>query len=382
MKKTYKYRIYLNKKTQVQTEKVLELCRQVYNLCLEQKIFAWKNQRKNISYFDQKEQLPELKEVYPEFKQVPSQTLQNVIERLDKAYQGFFIRIKKGEKAGFPRFKGINRYDSITLTQAGWKLEANKLVIKKIGIFKLIKHREMEGRIKTITIKRTLTNKWYVYFSCDGVPLKLLPKADKSIGIDVGCTSFLTDSDGNLVENPRFLNKSKEILTKRQQKLSRRIKGSIRRSKARLLVAKIYEKIRNQRRDFHFKVANRLVKENDTICIEKMKSFKAYKGLNRSMKDVAWFGFFDILRFKAEEAGKEVIEVPAKNTSQMCSNCGEMVQKELSNRIHECPFCGFTTSRDLNSAQNILRLGMSLQRNLSEKPPDLSQRLFTSEVSK
>ena len=367
MKKTYKYRTYCNKKTQAQMNIVLELCRQVYNLCLEQRIFAWKNQRTSISFFDQSKQLPELKKEFKEFKQIPSQTLQEVVERLDRAYQGFFRRIKSGEKAGFPRFKGFNRYDSIILKQKGWVLKNDKLIIKKIGTFKLKLHRPIDGIIKTITIKKSLTNKWYVYFSCDNVPERLLPKTGKSIGVDVGCENFLTDSNNKVIANPRFLNKSQEVLVKRQRRLSIRVKGSVRRNKVRTLLAKIYEKIRNQRRDFHFKVANQLVKENDIICIEKMKSFKSYRGLNRSMKDVAWFGFFDILRFKAEEARKEVREIPAKNTSQICSQCGTVVEKELSNRIHSCDKCGFITLRDHNASLNILRLGTSRRGILTEK---------------
>jgi putative transposase len=367
MKRTYKYRAYINSQTYERFNVILELCRTIYNLCLEQRQFAYKRFGKSVSCFDQIKQLPELKEEYIEFGQIPSQTLQNVVESVDKAYQGFFRRVKNGEKAGFPRFKGIDRYDSINLKQWGWKLKDSYLIIKNIGTFKLKLHRPMEGTIKTINIKKTKTNKIFVCFSCDNVPERLLPKTGKSIGIDVGCENFLTDSNNQVIANPRFLNKSQGILAKRQQVLSRRKKGSTSRGKARTLVAKIYERLRNQRRDFHFKIANGLVKENDIICIEKMNSFKSYRSLNRSMKDVAWFGFFDILRFKAEEAGKEVREIPVKNTSQLCSNCGELVEKELSNRIHQCPNCGFTASRDHNASLNILRLGTSHQRSLTEK---------------
>jgi putative transposase len=181
------------------------------------------------------------------------------------------------------------------------------------------------------------------------------------VGIDVGCESFLTMSDGTKVGNPRFFKKSQDVLAMRQQRLSRRVKGSQRRDKARVLVAKAHEKISNQRRDFHFKLANQLLKYYGTICIEKMNSWNSTTALNRSMRDVAWFGFFDILRFKAECASREVIEVPAKNTSQMCSQCGQLVPKDLSVRIHSCPHCGFVLDRDINAARNILRLGQSLQ---------------------
>ena len=360
MKKTFQYRIKANQITFQKAEKWLSLCRQLYNDCLNEKIIAYKERKENISQYNQMKKLPQLKKVFPDFKQVNSQTLQDVIQRLDKAYQGFFRRVKNKEKAGFPRFKGQNRYDSFILKQTGWKLNERYLEIKNIGRFKLFLSRPIEGDIKTITIRRTLTNKWFVCFSCDNVPQKLLPKTNKEIGIDVGCESFLTDSNGQKVDNPRFFKNSQDVLKMRQEKLSQKKKGSERRRKARLLVAKIHEKVFNQRKDFHFKIANKLIKEFDKIYIEKLNSFKSFKGLNKSMRDVAWFKFFNILRFKAEEAGRKVIEVPAKDTSQLCSKCGQIVEKSLSVRIHKCS-CGLEIDRDWNAALNILRLGQSLQ---------------------
>lgn len=362
MKKTFKYRIKSDKKTFERAEEWFLLCRQLYNDCLNERIIAYKKDKKSISCYDQIKKLPELKITFPAFKQVNSQTLQEVVERLNKSYQGFFRRIKNKEKAGFPRFKGQNRYNSFTLKQTGWKLNLTNqsLTIKNIGNFKILLHRPVEGTIKTITVRKTLTNKWFVSFSCDNVPQKLLPKTNKEIGIDMGCQSFLTTSEGKKIENPRFLNKSQGILTMRQQTLSRRVKGSNRRNKIRLLAAKIQEKISNQRKDFHFKTANKLVRENDKIYIEKLKNWKTFKGLNRSMRDVAWFQFFNILCFKGAETGREVIKVPAQNTSQLCSKCGQMVEKDLSIRIHKCP-CGLEIDRDWNAALNILRLGASLQ---------------------
>jgi len=364
MRKSFKYRIYANRETLSGAEEVLNLCRILYNLALDQRINAWKCHGKYVSGYDQANQLSDLKKGFPEFKKVPSQTLQDVIERLDKSYQSFFRRVKRGKRAGFPRFKGMGRYDSFTLKKTGWKLDGKYLTINKIGKFKIKFSRPIEGAIKTVTIRRTLSDKWFVSFVCDDVPYKPLPKTGKTVGIDVGCESFLTDSDNRKIENPRFLNKSQDILTKRQQSMGHKERGSNRRKKAKLLVAKIYEKITNQRRDFHFKVANKLVKENDIICIEKLHSWKTFRKLNRSMGDVAWFNFFNILRFKAEEAGKEVIEVPAKNTSHGCSGCGAIVKKGLSIRVHRCS-CGLEIDRDYNAALNILRLGQSLQASVS-----------------
>ena len=361
MKKSFKYYIKGNREIVQKASRTLELCRILYNLCLEQRKFAWDNYHKSISCYDQIKELPSLKKFFPEFKEVPSQTLQEVVERVDKAFQNFFRKVKRGEKPGYPRFKSFNRYHSFTLKQAGWEYVDKKLKIKKIGNFKIFLSRPIEGEIKTVTIRKTLSNRWYVTFSCDKVASKPLPKTSESIGIDVGCLSFLTTSTGEKINNPRFFQRAQNILTKRQRAVSHRKKGSKRRTKAKILLAKAHEKVFNQRRDFHFKIARKILLAYDTIYIENMNHFKSYRVLNRSMRDAAWFNFFNILLFKAEEAGKEVVKVSAKNTSQKCSNCQKLVPKELSCRIHNCPHCGLSIDRDINAARNILRLGQSLQ---------------------
>jgi len=361
MKKSFKYRIYSNQETVQKAEKWLTLCRQLYNDCLNERIIAYKERRESISAYQQMKKLPYLKKTFPEYKQIGSQVLQDVIQRLDKAYQSFFRRVKNGKKAGFPRFKGFNRYDSFTLKQTGWKLEGRYLVIKNIGKFKIKLSCPIEGAIKTVTIYRSSSGKWFVCFSCVDVSLKSLPKTDKEVGIDMGCESFLTDSYSRNIDNPRFFKKSQDLLKVRQQRLSQKKKGSQRRNKARILVAKAHEKVFNQRRDFHYKVANQLLQDNDVVYIEKMNSWNSHRALNRSMRDVAWFQFFNILKWKAEEAAtRKIIEVPTKNTSQICSNCGKIVPKDLSIRIHQCS-CGLSIDRDYNSALNILRFGQNLR---------------------
>lgn len=365
MRKSYKFRAYLNPETEKNTLEVLELCRQVYNLCLEQRRASYKTLLKSVNSYTQIKQLPELKEAFPEFKRIPSQSLQDVVERLDKAYQSFFRRIKSGDTPGYPRFKGYGRYDSLTLKQAGWELNGSNFVVKKLGTFKLKLHRQIpkSAKIKTVTIRGTQTNKWYVCFSCDNVPAKVLSKSKKTIAFDVGCESFLTDSNGFKIENPRYLKESQEKLIKLQQKLSKQKKGTKAREKTRRLLAKVYEKISNQRLDFHHKVAKHYVDTYGKIIHEKLQSWNSFRSLNKSMRDVAWFQFFNILHCKAEEAGREVVEVNPKNTSQICSQCGEMVKKELSERTHNCPHCNCLLDRDFNAALNILRLGTSLKDN-------------------
>jgi len=222
--------------------------------------------------------------------------------------------------------------------------------------------RPIQGIIKTITIKRISSAKWYILFACDEVPKKLLKKTSKEIALDMGCISFATDSNGNKIKNPKFFKQAQKLLKMRQQRLSRRKrKSSNGRRRAKVLLAKTHEKIYNQRRDFHFKLANELVKNNDIIYIEKMKAWNSFRTLNKSMRDASWFQFFNIIKSKAEEAGKEIISVPPNNTSQICSQCGKLVKKDLSVRIHKCPSCKIVIDRDYNAAINIMRLGQSRQ---------------------
>ncbi|MBT9168594.1 MAG: hypothetical protein DDT22_00248 [candidate division WS2 bacterium] len=364
MRKTYLYKAKINKQIEANCNQWFETCRILYNLALEQRISIYKQHDKSISAFSQAAQLPELKEAYPEFKQVGSQVLQDVIERLDKAYKSFFQRIKKGNgKVGFPRFKSINRYNSFTLKQTGWILEGRYLYIKNVGKFKLFLSKPVEGKIKTVTVRRNATGKWFVCFSCDNIPIKEFPETTTEIGIDVGIKSFCVDSDGNQIQNPKYFRQSEKLLRRKQRSLCRKVKSSDNRKDARLLVAKVHEKISNQRKDFLHKVANFYVEAYQNIHIEDLniKDMVKNRHLSKSISDSSWGMFFNFLSYKAEGAGREVIKVPPHNTSQVCSQCGEKVPKSLSIRVHQCPFCNFSLDRDLNASINILRLGQSRQ---------------------
>ncbi len=364
MRKIYLYKARINKQTEANCSQWLEICRTLYNLALDQRISIYKQCKKSISTYTQMNQLPELKEAYPEFKVVGSQVLQDVIERLDKAYKSFFQRIKQGNgKAGFPRFKSKNRYDSFTLKQTGWKLEGRYLYVKNIGRFKLFLSRDIEGDIKTITIRRSPASQWFISFSCDNVPIKEVPVTNAEVGIDVGIKSFCVSSDGNQIQNPKYFRQSEKLLRRRQRSLCRRKKGSNRRGKTRLLVAKAHEKITNQRKDFLHKVANFYIEAYQTIYIEDLniKGMIKNRHLSKSISDCSWGMFFNFLSYKAEGAGREVIKVPPHNTSQICSTCGEKVPKSLSIRVHQCPFCNLSLDRDLNASINILRFGQNRQ---------------------
>jgi len=365
MRKTFKYRLLGNSQLFQRADYWLYLCRQLYNIALEQRIIIYRQNKGSISCYSQINQLPDLKEGFPEYKEVGSQVLQNVLERLDLAYKSFFRRARKGEKPGFPRFKGGDRYNSFTLKQTGWKLEGRYLSIRNIGRFKLRLSRPIEGDIKTITISRGCTNNWYACFSCDNVPERVLEKSSDSVGLDVGIKSFLVDSEGGKVDNPAYLRQSEELLRRRQRILCRRVKGSRRRSKARLLVAKAHEKVKSQRNDFLHKVANQYIAQYGVICVEDLnvKGMVKNHHLSKSIADSSWGRFFELLSYKAAEAGRVVVRIPRfEPSSKTCSACGA-INKDLTlnDRQWVCQSCGVLHDRDYNAAKNIRRVGQTLQ---------------------
>jgi putative transposase len=374
MRKTFKYRLSGNKLTFSRADQWLMLCQRLYNIALEQRIYIYRNNRQTISCYDQSNQLPELKEAFPEYKIVGSQVLVDVIQRLDKAYKAFFRRVKNiNGKAGFPRFKSIDRYKSFTLTQAGWKLDDRYLIIRNVGRFKLRLSRPIEGNIKTVTIRREATRHWYVCFSCDKVPELELAPSVKTVGIDVGIKSFCVDSDGHREFNPAYFRQGQKQLRVRQRVLCRRVKNSHGREDARILVAKAQEKVSNQRNDFLHKVANHYVTNYGVIYIEDLNICGMVKNhhLAKSINDASWGKFFGMLAYKAEEAGRQLIKVPQfEPTSKTCSECGAINQElTLADRQWVCKSCGASHDRDYNAAKNIRRVGQTLQ----EQTYDTSQ---------
>lgn len=365
MIKTFKYRIYPTHNQELMLTSWLSKCQKLYNHLLQERIDTYKNTGKGISKYDQQKKLTLYKKLFPEYQSVYADVLYDITDRIDIAFQGFFRRCKSGEKPGYPRFKAWHRYDSFRYwSKWGYWVENKRIKLSKIGSIKCKFDRIPSGKFKNLTVKRTSAGRWFICI-CSDVEKKPMPKTNKVVGIDVGCKSFLTDSTGNKVDNPHFFKHSEKQLVERQQKLSRKKKGSKRRAKAKLLVAKAYEHIKNQRRDFHFKTAKKLITENDLICIENLTHFKAeWKNLRKSISDVAWQQFFDILVFKAEEAGKQVIKVDPKNTSQRCSGCDVIVPKDLSTRVHSCKNCGLVLDRDHNAALNILQAGLACQHAL------------------
>jgi putative transposase len=316
----------------------------------------------SVTYYQQKAELPGIKEAMPEYRDINAQVLQDVVLRVDRAFQAFFRRIREGHTPGYPRFQGRDRYNSFTYPQVGEHggaaLDGEMLSLSKIGRILIRLHRPLQGTPKTVTISREADG-WYVCISCADVPIEPLPLSGNETGIDVGLKVFLITADGHVTESPRHYRRAEKYLAKCQRRVSRRKKGSKRRKKAIMLLAKAHQDVRRARADFHHKTALALVRQYDTIYLEdlQVRNVVRNRHLAKSISDAGWAAFGTILTSKAEYAGKWVVAVPAQYTSQDCSGCGERVPKSLSVRTHVCPSCGLVMDRDENAALNILESG-------------------------
>ena len=354
MRKTFQFRIYPGRKQEISLNRTLTTCRHLYNEKLAERkkqselnrlkktfdVFPW-GKTEWINYYDQKLDLTASKTFFQ--KEIHSQVLQDVIKRVDRSMVNFF----KG--FGFPRFQGRNRYNSFTYPQSGFELKYGKLYLSKIGSFKIILHREIEGKIKTCTIKRDV-DQWYATFSCEidePVPVEIKTKT----GIDVGLIDLLTLSNGEQIKPPKFLRESEDKLTQEQKRLSRKKKRSEKRNKQRIIVAKVHRKIRNQRKDFAHKTSRMLVDNYDLIKFEDLQIQNMIQNhcVAKSISDAGWYQLMNLTEYKAAYAGKFVKFVNPAGTSQTCI-CGYFVPKKLSGRIHSCPSCGLVMGRDQVSA--------------------------------
>lgn len=357
MIKCYKYRLYPNK-TQIKliNNQLFEASK-LYNTALEQRINAYRSARKYLSYYDQSKELKELRE--EGLCNIANFTAcQGVLRKLDKTYKAFYNRIKQKQKVGFPRFKPASRYNTLTYPSYGdgCKLKDKKVYLQGIGNINIRFHRPIEGTIKTISITRK-NGKYFVSFAC-AILIVVLTKTNKSIGIDMGIESFAITSNAEFIKNPRYYASAQKRLRVLQRSISRKMKGSNNRKNAVHLLANQYEKTTDKRKDFLHKLSDHIIKENDIICIEDLNIKGLTVGiLAKSVHDVAWGIFFNMLSYKAENAGRELIRVNPNGTSQRCSQCGTVVKKDLSVRWHDCPVCGLSVHRDINSAKEILKLG-------------------------
>jgi putative transposase len=333
----------------------------LYNNALASRKDAWQTHKQSVNYCEQANKLKVDKKTNPFLKTVHSQVLQDTLRRVDKTFNNFFRRIKKGEHAGYPRFKGKNRYDSFTYPQSGFALEKKKkkLRLSRIGVINIKLHRSIpsDGIVKTCTIKRDVDH-WYACFVVelpDPYP-QSQRDAKNAIGVDVGLKSLLTLTNGDTIDNPRWFRNSEKKLAKEQRRKSRKQKGSNNCYKQNMKVAQLHRKIRNQRKDFNHKLSRKLVDTYDLIVYENLKITCMVKNHNlaKSISDAGWGQLMRFTEYKAAEAGTLVEYVSAYNTTQLCSRCGKLVPKTLKTRTHSCTYCGLVLARDHNSAITIL----------------------------
>jgi transposase, IS605 OrfB family, central region len=351
MRKSYKFRIYPNKEQEVALEKTLDVCRYIYNEFLADRKNAYERCNRGLSTMEQLYQVR-----YLEFDtDVHSQVKQDVIRRLGNSFDAFFRRCMGGETPGYPRFKGKKRYNSFCYVQSGFKIDGKKLRLSKIGDIKIIQHREIEGKIKTCTIRRD-GKQWYATFSVE-IENNVVPvEPETFVGIDVGLKSLITLSDGTQLNPPKYYREAERRLKRENRALSHKKKFSNNWKKQVEKINVLYRKIRNQRNDFNHKLSREVVDNYDYIVFEDLNVKNMVKNhhLSKSIHDASWGNLIQITKYKAEEAGKFVELVNPYNTSQLCSNCGKKVKKSLAMRTHECTHCGLILDRDINAAINIL----------------------------
>ena len=360
IKRTFKYRIYPTNRQRDSIDNQLELCRKLYNHLLGTKKETFLHGNESLSKFDLNNCISYFNENNPDFCLVHSQVKQNISDRVAKAFNNMFSRIKRGEqKVGYPRFKGKGRYRSICYPQSGFSLVSDKkLKVSKIGDINIKLHRPVEGHIKTLTINRTTTDKYYVTLSCIvDIDRPKAVKEVKSVGIDVGLKDYLTTSDGHKTVNPKFFRKSEDRLAKVQRKHSKRKLKSNNRKISRLKVALCHEKIKFQRIDFLHKLSHDIVNNYTMIGIENLniKGMVQNHHLSKSISDAGWGIFTKQLHYKAEYAGSVVKESDRFfPSSRLCNNCGNKQDMPLHKRTFKCNVCGHVEDRDINAAKNLL----------------------------
>ena len=359
--KTFAYRLYPTKPQKRLLEATVETCRRFYNDCLAERKDAYESDQRTVSKFEQLRKVKVLKDTSPFARNIHSHILQVVVADLDKAFRAFFRRIKSGDKPGYPRFKGKDRFDSFGLKEYGngYKVHGRRLKVSGIGRIAVRWHREMPSQPSTVRIIRKADG-WYACFACE-VEAKPLPVTGRTIGIDVGIKSLITDSSGATTDNPKWYRAGQRKLRVLQRTVARKKKGGANRRKAVWLLQRHHLKVSRQRQDFLNKLANSLIADNDLIALEdlQIRNMVRNRHLSKSILDAGWNYLVRRLHAKAEEAGRVVVQINPSGTSKTCSECGHVFEEvKLSDRWIDCPECGLSLDRDHNAAINILRRGL------------------------
>lgn len=394
MRRVYDYRLSPTPAQARVLDATLEQLRLFYNAALQERREAYDKLGLSLRLGDQEKSVKLVKALCPEYDALHTHLYQDALDRLDKAFAHFFARHKAGLKGGFPRFKPFGRYHSFTFKDAAngngtkllgadeperkpkgierppfrpllapegphWRLVAagKRLYLHGVGKVRIKLHRPYEGVVKQVRVVKRQGH-FYAQLVCDEVPPKPLPATGRSVGIDLGITTFAALSDGADVPNPRLAEQAQPQIRRLQKTVSRRKKGSERRSKAVALLAKAQARVAAKRKQFHHATANALVERYDALAIEDLNVGGLARGmLARQVHDVGWSSFVLILVAKAESAGRLLVKVEAAGTSQGCSGCGGLVRKGLHVRVHRCPQCGLVLDRDTNAARNVEKKG-------------------------
>jgi putative transposase len=413
---SYQYRLRPTYAQRCEMTRWLEMLRAQYNWLLADRFDWWEMNRTAVNacplvssiaeprdrpnYYSQQAALVGLKAERPWYRDVCAQTLQEMVRRVDRAFERFIVGDSNGNRSGKPRFKGKNRYRTFTFPQLKPEcVQGNRIILPKLGAIKLVLHRPIpEGMVikqARVTLK---ADGWFITLVLEDKAIPAQPQSDvvptleNSIGVDAGLEYFLACSDGTLVEPPKFFRRSEERLGALQAKREQRPKGSKARRKLNERIAKLHQRIAHQRRQFHFEQAGKLVERAEVIFVEDLKVANmgrrnkakqaddgtflpngqaAKSGLNKSFADAGIAGFLNqILPYKAAKAGRRVVKVNPAGTSQHCANCLNRVPKELKDRWHSCPECGVQMQRDLNSALLIQKVGLGIAslKNAKSRP--------------
>ncbi len=358
--KTYCFKLYQSKKNK-KLHEAIDIAGQIYNHLIALHKRYYRLYGKHLNDYKLKKHITKLKKQkrFAFWNQLGSQAIQDIAERIERGYKLFFRNRKQGIKTAPPSFKKIKKYKSFTLKQTGYKLlEDNKIRIMG-NVYKYFKSRDIEGKIKTLTVKRDLLGDIYIYMVCETEEVE--PRTGKSVGLDFGLKNFLTTSDGDVIQSPLFFKQNIEEIQKLHKILSRKKKGSNNRKKALRALIKAYKKVADCRKDFHFKLAKKLAEEYAVICIEDLNIQGMKKLWGRKVSDLGFNQFVAILKHQCSKVGSIVVEIPRfYPSSKTCSNCGYVLEDlPLSVRSWTCPRCNTTHDRDHCAAINILRVGAS-----------------------
>ena len=351
-------------------------CCDLYNAALQERRDAWKKQRVSVGYNAQTKSLTEWRRSDPDGAAVPVDVQRTALRRVDFAFMAFFRRCKAGRLPGFPRFKSRRRYDSFSVPGTWSKMDGPRLTLPKLANVKVHLYRPLRGKILQATVRREAGGKWSVSFACDLGAAPPLVSPETVVGIDVGLKTLAVTSDGGVIENPRHAAVGAAKLARAQRVAARRKRGSRSKERARIQVAKAHARIRNQRLDYARKTAAALVSRYDVVAHEDLN----IAGMTRSMlggsiNNAGWGILLRCIALKAESAGKHVVAVDPRHTSQTCSRCGALVPKDLGVRVHDCPHCGLRIDRDWNAAINICALGRSAVSEASAPGSSQARRL-------